>query len=154
MKTKNNLLFLMVCAILSSCGATSSGPNCSCECQSETSSIEDDGTEAFLLYATYTWPETGELCYAIEDADQGYDFSAYENQMFTVPYEHKGLPVYIINDRAFDYCASIVVLDLRGVRYIGSQAFVGCTNIRNVAISGGTTVAPDAFPSQAQLWWY
>ena len=112
-----------------------------------------DGTEAFLAYQTYTWPDTGELCYAIEDADRNYDFSNYPNQMFTVPYEHEGLPVYIINDSAFDYCTMIVDLDLRGVKYIGSKAFLGCTNIRNVALTSGTYVAGDAFPSSARLYW-
>ncbi len=114
---------------------------------------QSDGTEAFLLYQTYTWSETGEVCYSIEDADENYDFANYPNQMFTVPARHNNLPVYIINDNAFDYCTKIVDLDLRGVRYIGSQAFMGCTNIRNVAVTIGTQVASDAFPAQATIYW-
>ncbi len=113
-----------------------------------------DGTEAFLLYTSYQWQETGELCYAIEDAYDNYDFSDNPDQMFTVPAVHDGLPVYIINDHAFDYCTHIVDLDLRGVKYIGSKAFQGCTNIRNVAIANGTNVANDAFPSEAHLYYF
>ena len=110
-----------------------------------------DGTEAFLRYTSYTWPDTGELCYAIEDADDNYDYAANSDRLFTVPSHHNGLPVYIIDERAFDYCINIVDLDLRGVKFIGTKAFQGCTNISRVALSYGTNVASDAFPSTAQL---
>lgn len=111
-----------------------------------------DGTEAFLTYVSYTWPDTGELCYAIEDADENYNYANNADRLFTVPTYHNGLPVYIINNSAFSYCTTIVDLDLRGVKFIGEYAFEGCDNIERVAITKGTTYSTNSFPSGAQVF--
>ena len=66
----------------------------------------------------------------------GYEGDATD---LIVPDEIDGQPVVQINDEAFHGCRTVTSIDLANVEYIGSRAFMRCTNLKTITIPNTVT---------------